>query len=295
MSRPTDLRDPALQVSSSAEDRRSPDVDPYHIQALERGLDVLRAFRADRQVMDDAELARRTGLPRKTVERLTFTLEKLGYLKLVRGSRQYEVAAGVLGLAQTFLARQPVSAIARDPMLRLAHEVRRNVALGIHEGSDVYILEYAVTDTTGDRRLDVGFRLPLARSALGAACAAALPQRAWARLLEDIKARYPADWKTYWEGLDAARSQYASDGYCVAIGTLYPGTAAVAVPFADPTSNETMALGVIAPANRLDRAQMGGIGHRLRELAAELHDRLLPRPPVRREGSELPASRFPNT
>lgn len=264
---------------------RSPDTpavpsrvaDPYHIQALERGLDVLRAFRVDRQVMDDGELARRTGLPRKTVERLTFTLEKLGYLKPWRGTRQYEVAAGVLGLAQTFLARQPVSAIARQPMLHVAREVGRNVALGLQEGTDVFILEYAVTDTTGDRRLDVGFRVPLARSALGAACAAAMPPRARARLLDDIRTRYPADWQAHWDRLDAAQRQHASDGYCVAIGTLYPETAAVAVPFRDPTSNETMALGVIAPAKSLDRACIVTVGRRLMDLAQELHGRLVPK------------------
>ena len=48
--------------------------------ALARGLSVLRAFRTDDDGLSNAQIAERTGLPKSTVSRLTYTLGCLGYL-----------------------------------------------------------------------------------------------------------------------------------------------------------------------------------------------------------------------
>ena len=47
---------------------------------LARGLAVLRAFRASDSGLTHAQIADRTGLPKPTVSRLTYTLCELGYL-----------------------------------------------------------------------------------------------------------------------------------------------------------------------------------------------------------------------
>ena len=47
---------------------------------LSRGLSVLRAFRPSDDGLGNAEIAARTGLPKSTVSRLTYTLQALGYL-----------------------------------------------------------------------------------------------------------------------------------------------------------------------------------------------------------------------
>ena len=54
--------------------------DPRFATTLARGLSVLRAFRVTDDGLSNAEIAQRTGLPKSTVSRLTFTLGQLGYL-----------------------------------------------------------------------------------------------------------------------------------------------------------------------------------------------------------------------
>ena len=54
--------------------------DPRFATTLARGLSVLRAFRVTDDGLSNAEIAQRTGLPKSTVSRLTFTLLELGYL-----------------------------------------------------------------------------------------------------------------------------------------------------------------------------------------------------------------------
>ncbi|MDH3232081.1 MAG: helix-turn-helix domain-containing protein, partial [Alphaproteobacteria bacterium] len=53
--------------------------DRQFVTALARGLEVLRAFQ-EGGPLGNQEIARRTGLPKPTVSRLTHTLKQLGYI-----------------------------------------------------------------------------------------------------------------------------------------------------------------------------------------------------------------------
>ena len=57
----------------------TPAKDRKFVEALSRGLDVLRAFSQGSVVMGNQDIARITGLPKPTVSRMTYTLTKLGY------------------------------------------------------------------------------------------------------------------------------------------------------------------------------------------------------------------------
>ena len=57
------------------------DAGPDFIEALARGLEVLRSFRPGRRVSTLSEIAADTGLARPTVRRILLTLEALGYVR----------------------------------------------------------------------------------------------------------------------------------------------------------------------------------------------------------------------
>ena len=61
------------------------DNSPDFIEALARGLDVIRAFCPSRPVMSLAAVAAATGLPRPTARRILLTLEELGYVRSADG------------------------------------------------------------------------------------------------------------------------------------------------------------------------------------------------------------------
>ena len=76
-----------IAVAASAEASR----DRQYIKSLARGFEVLRAFRSEDRGISNAELARRTGLPKPTLSRLTFTLLSLGYLHLDEETGRYSL------------------------------------------------------------------------------------------------------------------------------------------------------------------------------------------------------------
>src|SRR5215472_2383685 len=56
---------------------------PDFIEALARGLDVIRAFQPGQPAMSLAEVADVTGLARPTARRILLTLEQMGYVRAV--------------------------------------------------------------------------------------------------------------------------------------------------------------------------------------------------------------------
>jgi DNA-binding IclR family transcriptional regulator len=68
-------------------------------RSLERGLDILRAFRPGSEALGNGEIAERTGLSRATASRLTQTLVDAGWLQHDAAERAYRLAARVLSLA----------------------------------------------------------------------------------------------------------------------------------------------------------------------------------------------------
>src|SRR5690606_35108514 len=81
----------------SMENFEAPDNRQF-VTALARGLELLRCFRPDSAELSNQLLARRSGLPRPTVSRLTYTLRTLGYLDYDPDSGKYRLGPGVLAL-----------------------------------------------------------------------------------------------------------------------------------------------------------------------------------------------------
>src|SRR6478609_9259699 len=69
---------PVRQASMSATQSRNSD----HVQSLERGLSVIRAFDAEHRELGLSEVARATGLTRAAARRFLLTLVALGFAYL---------------------------------------------------------------------------------------------------------------------------------------------------------------------------------------------------------------------
>src|ERR1700740_456804 len=109
----TDKNESSLQPTESV-DARADRSDT--VSALERGISVLRCFTEDRPLLSHAEVARITGIPRPTVNRLVATLLAMGMLKTAPGSDRFSLGPGVVSLARVFLGGLDVRAIARPVM-----------------------------------------------------------------------------------------------------------------------------------------------------------------------------------
>ncbi len=253
---------------------KTEDADPRFNNALARGLAILRAFQVDRRLLGNRELAEISGLTRPTVSRLTHTLTQLGYLRYREDIGQYELAAGVVGLAYPYLASQQVPPVARPLMVELALQTSTNVGLGVQEDMSVLYLEYALGEANPNRLQRAGFRVPLVRTAMGRACIAGMRPEQRERLFEHMKGYYKREWPALRTQLDAAVTQVQVDGYCIAAGTFNVNTHSVAVPFVTGNDETILAFNSQGHAQRQTPAVMARNGKRLIEMAREIRRRL---------------------
>jgi len=81
-----------LSANGNLADSESSDRD--FVTSIARAFSILRAFRRGERSLGNKEIAHRTGLPKSSVARLTYTLTKLGYLEYLPGEEKYGLGTG---------------------------------------------------------------------------------------------------------------------------------------------------------------------------------------------------------
>lgn len=234
--------------TKAAKIRRSRKPRPDTVSALARGIEVLRCFQPGSSALSNGDIARRTGIPKPTVTRLVATLVSLGYLKQVRDTELYSMSAGVLALAQAFLAGLDVRACARPHMMELAEWADASVYLAVRDGLDMVLIETCRSHSTMLRsRVSVGSRLALATAASGRAYLSALGAAERDALIAEMSETYGTHWKDYAAGLERALKDAAVRGYALSAGEWHPDINTIAVPLLT-AEGELMAITCGGPA-----------------------------------------------
>ncbi|WP_326536602.1 IclR family transcriptional regulator [Pseudorhodoferax sp.] len=199
---------------------------------VERGLGVLRAFRSERAPLSNAELVRRTGLPKATVSRLTSTMLQLGFVRHVGDSRQFELAPGPLGIGHAFLAGSDLLERVNPVLQALADQLEASVALGIPDRLDMVYVAYRAGRRVGTLRLGVGSVLPMGRTAIGHAYLWSRPPRVREPLLQALRGQAHAHAAGMERSMRNSFRELDATGTCAVLGLYQRNACAVARPVA---------------------------------------------------------------
>lgn len=252
-----------------------PAADRQFVVALQRGLDVLRAFRPSDAALGNQDLAARTGLPKATVSRLTYTLSKLGFLDYIESAGKYRVGLSVLGLGYACLGGLNIRDTAQPLMQALADHAGEGVLVGLGGRDDLAMIYLACARSAGlvSVQLNVGSRISLRRSGMGWAYLAAATAEEREALLPRLRARTGEEaWPKTLENIDRAARDVRSHGFCINMGEWNDQIASVAVPLRVPQSDlPLMVLNCGGPAYLLSRERLEqDLGPRLVELSRKV-------------------------
>lgn len=149
-------------------------------------------------LLGNQELARRSGLAKSTVSRLTYTLTKLGYLTHVEDAGKYALGTATLSLASAMLGRLDIRKLARPLMQELAEFSNCLISLCSRDRlSMVYVDAARSSSAAVTLSLDTGARIQIANSASGRAYLAAIPDEQREEIMEGVRqvaeaSRWPA-------------------------------------------------------------------------------------------------------
>jgi DNA-binding IclR family transcriptional regulator len=239
---------------------------------LAKGLVVLEAFQAAPTRLGNMELSARTGIPRPTVARLTYTLAEFGYLRYDRDLAKYRLGARALRMARPLLAGMEFRQVARPLMQEVAESVRGTVSIGLLDGTEAIYVETARSGDVGPHVPDIGLPIPVVSTAMGRAVASILPTAECALLEERLRADAADLWSTHRDKYRAGIRQCADRGFCTCHGEYIASIHAVAAPlFYSRSLEQSFAINCGIPAFRLQSGQLESeIGPRIRALAASI-------------------------
>lgn len=143
--------------------------DPYWVEALAQGLDVLKAFDSERPALTLSEVAGKLGWNRTKPFRFLHTLEKLGYLTRDESGRAFRLTSLSMQLGFAYLNRIPLVERAQPVLDRLRTEVSASVHMGLLEGKELIYVAQARMEQPTAININVGSRLPAYATSIGRA------------------------------------------------------------------------------------------------------------------------------
>lgn len=249
--------------------------DRQFVTALQRGLDILRAFRPADTALGNQELAERSGLPNSTVSRLTYTLSKLGYLVYLEETGKYRMGVPVLGLGYACLSGLKVREVAQPYLDALAEHAGNGILVAMGGRDEFSMIYVACARSPGvvSLQLNVGSRISLARSSMGRAYLAAAPARERETLLRGIEARTDkARWPQLHEEILRAIEEIETRGFCLNSGEWHADVNSVGVPLVPVHGGgPVLALNCGGPAYLLPRERLeNDLGPRMAEMVKKI-------------------------
>jgi IclR family pca regulon transcriptional regulator len=224
-----------------------PDTGPDFIEALARGLDVIRAFQPRQPVMSLAAVAGATGLARPTARRILLTLEELGYVRSADGG--FELTPRVLELGMSYVLSRSLWEVARPHMEALVARTHESSSIAQLDGSDiVYVARVAVPKIIA-LAVTIGTRFPAVQTSLGKVLLAGLPQDQVEQVLaEPSRSGITPRWQPDAAEREAALREVRARGWSLTDEQLALGIRSVAAPLRDGDGRVIAAMNVTVHA-----------------------------------------------
>jgi IclR family transcriptional regulator, pca regulon regulatory protein len=223
------------------------DANPEFIEALARGLDVLRCFRPGRPAMTLSEIAGETGLARPTTRRILITLEQLGYVR--SGEQGFSLTPRVLDLGMAYVGSMNLWELASPHLRRLVDQTNESCSIAQLDGSDiVYVARVAVPKLVA-LAVTIGTRFPAVQTSLGKVLLAALPPAELGKALaEPSRSGITPVVRPEPDEIDAMLREVRAKGWAVTDQELAFGIRSVAAPLRDGDGRVVAAVNVNAHA-----------------------------------------------
>ncbi|MEH0558299.1 MULTISPECIES: IclR family transcriptional regulator C-terminal domain-containing protein [Streptomyces] len=273
--------------------RRGAEVPAEAVAPLMRGIAVLRRLTEADGSLALGDLERATGLARSTVDRVTLTLARTGYVRI--DGRTVTLAPRLMELGNAYLSSIRLPGLLGDRADALADELDETVSLAVPDGGGIRFVHQATRRRAMSLRFRIGDLLPVERTAPGALFATLWGAGEWQAWRERRasdpegegfpslpKRPCPAD-DLFEERVAAARA----DGWAVDDQLIEPGLLALAVPVRDPDGGFACVLSVVSHTSRhTAQGLREDLLPRLRDAASAMERRLRDAPPAGTSPSE---------
>ena len=246
------------------------------VGAVDKALTLLNAFhhRPSISVKEGAEML---GVAPSTAYRLLATLQAHGYVVQDNLTKRYWAGATLIDVALGALKGMDIRRVAHRYLEELSEELRETVNLVVLDkpGLQVRFLDSIESPEAVRVSSRTGTVLPAHCTAVGKVLLAGLTD-------DELRERIPSEIMPGLTPLSVTRrskllvqiQEIRQCGYAANFGESTPGLSAIGVPISDPRGQVVAAIGVSAPADRMDEEQVATIVSASRLVASSIQAEL---------------------
>ncbi|MGW0842539.1 IclR family transcriptional regulator domain-containing protein [Streptomyces sp. NPDC002787] len=239
------------------------------VAPLMRGITVLCRLTEADGTLSLSGLEKATGLARSTVDRITATLARMGYVRL--DGRDAVLAPRLMELGNAYLAAIRLPRLLDSHADALADELDESVSLAVGDRDGIRFIHQATRRRAMSLSFRIGDLLPAERTAPGPLFATEWGPADWARWrarrAADPEARgFPAvpPRDGAYDDFEARTAEAGAQGWALDDQLIEPGLVAVSVPVRDPRTGRVACVASV-------------VSHTSRHTATSLRSVLLPR------------------
>jgi DNA-binding IclR family transcriptional regulator len=222
-----------------------------------------------------SELARRLELGKSTVHGLVTTLESLGVLETVNGSRKYVLGPRLSALSSRSGGGPDLRTIARPALERLAEMTEQTSFLGVPAEDQVTILDIVHGRPALSISAPVGSAIPLLAGAVGKVILSTWDaQRRAAFLQSTTLPAFTSSSPTTPQAYEGAVAETAARGAAIDVDEYIEGVRAAAAPIIGAHQKLVAILWVAGFARHIDLPHLDSIASAVAAEASELSHRL---------------------
>jgi DNA-binding IclR family transcriptional regulator len=242
---------------------------------IARAFQVLEAFRHEKNRLTLTDLTKLTGMPKGTVQRILFTLQKEGYLIKSEEDKTYKLSMKFFQLASVALKELDVIPISRPHLKRIRDQTGECVYLNIIHEDERMCVDFFAGHHELQAYVHIGQRSPLYAGASAKALLAFLPDEEIERILngktiEKITPNTITDKREIWQEIVKIREK----GFAVSQAERIEGIVSISFPIFNYANDVVASISMMIPTARAKKETLPDYIRQLGQAAKTISNEL---------------------
>jgi IclR family acetate operon transcriptional repressor len=246
------------------------DTNPGTVQALDRGLTLLRELASARNITL-SDLAMRTDMPPSSTHRILSTLQKHGFVEFDEATQEWMIGIEAFRIGNTYLIRANLVETARKTLRRLMEETGETANLGIADNGDIVFVDQVETQNPIRAFFRPGTRGHMHSSGIGKSLLADMPRREVEKIIQikgqpEFTQRTLGSSDSLFDDLGATRKR----GWSIDNEERYSGMCCVASNIYNSFGEAIAGISVSGPTVRFPKHVIYELGPKVKQAADEV-------------------------
>jgi IclR family transcriptional regulator, KDG regulon repressor len=251
------------------------DINMTSIRTIDRAIDVLQAFTLEKSALSIEEISTTTDIPKNTVYRILYTLERRGLIKFDQDSLTYQPGLRLIEFGFLQASVLDIKKEAEDLLDDLFKKTKQTVLMALKEDDDQLFYIFKRESSEGLKvSTQVGLRRNIFFGVLGHSILAFLPETKVERLLQTEFKPHSPNSVTDKDIVRQRISKIKQERVYIQSNETTVGVMGISAPVFNAIGEPIAAIGVIGPAIYYDEQQIEMVKKLVKECGEKISERM---------------------